>query len=217
MSDIGFRRHVFRTCRPRTLKEATGHKLPGQIRRDPPNLLQINRLCYQGTAMNRQHRIRLIASLLISLLGTAYADVPTGARDTSQFIGVYYPVVTGVAIDLHRCDLSHPILLTFAGSTQTTLGRAKFTQSHCEDVAHTSFTRGFQTTTFESGEQLFGKYHGTLLATPTTVLDGILLMSGFYRNTGGTGALMNAHGRGISAGTVDTATGAAAVTVSGSI
>ena len=105
----------------------------------------------------------------------------------------------------------------FRGSAQTTLGRAQLTQSHCEDPDHTSFRRGLQTVTFENGAQLFGTYHGRLLATPTTGVDFQLIIDGGYRNTGGTGPLANARGMGISAGTVDIRTGGAVIAVSGSL
>jgi hypothetical protein len=71
--------------------------------------------------------------------------------------------------------------------------------------------------TFDNGEQLFGAYDGSLLATPTTGVDFQLIIDGRYRNTGGTGALVNSHGTGISAGAVDIRTGGAVVTVSGAL
>ena len=160
----------------------------------------------------------LIATLVLSLPGLAFGDDIQGDRRDTPFIGVFYPIVTGFAIDAQRCpDPSHPILLSFSGSAQTTLGRAEFTQSHCEDSAHTSFRRGVQTITFDNGWQLFGTYRGQLFVTPTTSLDAKLIIGGHYRNAGGTGPLATANGGGISAGTVDANTGAAVVTVSGTL
>jgi hypothetical protein len=169
--------------------------------------------------LKRPHRIVLIGSSLLALSCPAFAD---GERhgDTRQkeFIGVFYPVVTGITLDVQRCpDPTHPILLSFAGSAQTTFGRAQFEQSHCEDQAHSSFRRGVQTITFDGGWQLFGRYHGRLLPTPTSGVDNLLIVSGKYRNAGGTGPFATAHGEGMSAGTVNVTTGAATVTVSGTL
>ena len=100
---------------------------------------------------------------------------------------------------------------------QTILWRAQLEQSHCEDFEHTSFRRGIQTLTLADGTQLFGSYRGELLATPTTSVDGLLIIRGTYRNTGGTAGLSKARGTGISACTADTRTGAAVVAVSGTL
>ena len=88
------------------------------------------------------------------------------------FIGVFRPVFTGAGMDPERCpDPSHPLLFTFTGEASTTLGRARFEQSHSEAVDHTSFRDGLQTISFENGEKLFGTYRGELLSMPTSHLD----------------------------------------------
>jgi hypothetical protein len=158
----------------------------------------------------------LMAGLTIAP-GIADADA-NGRRAKVDFIGVFHPVFTGGRLDRERCpDRSHPILFTFQGEAFTTLGHATFEQSHCEAPDHSSFRRGEQTITFDSGDVLYGAYQGDLLATPTTAMDGRLIIDGTYRNMGGTGTLSNAHGGGISAGFVDTTNGSAEVTVSGSL
>ena len=161
----------------------------------------------------------LIGSILVSLSGSSFANENDNDQGRpTKFVGVFTPVIEGVGIDTKRCpDTTHPFLLTFSGSAQTTLGRAQFTQSHCEDPDHTSFRRGLQTITFDNGAQLFGTYQGRLLATPTTSVDFQLIIDGQYRNTGGTGPLANARGLGISAGNVDIRTGGAVVAVSGAL
>jgi hypothetical protein len=165
-----------------------------------------------------RRRIHLIGAGLLSVSSLAFGDAERGHTHQKEFIGVFYPVVTGIAFDPHRCpEPSHSILFSFSGSAQTTLGRAQFEQSHCEDLVHASFTRGLQTITFEDGWQLFGKYQGRLLPTPTTSADKLLIISGEYRNAGGTGPFETARGKGISAGTVDVTTGAATVMVSGQL
>ena len=169
--------------------------------------------------MKRASRAVLIGSILVSLSSLSFAD--EGDNDQgkkAKFIGVFTPVIQGVGIDTKRCpDPTHPFLLTFTGTAHTTLGSAQLAQSHCEDPEHTSFRRGLQTITFGDGTQLFGAYEGRLLATPTTGVDFQLIIDGRYRNTGGTGALANARGMGISAGTVDIRTGGAVVAVSGEL
>jgi hypothetical protein len=160
----------------------------------------------------------LIGALALAAQVAAVADDDHRRSRKEDFVGVFYPAVSGVGFDALRCpDSSHPILLTFVGTAQTTLGRAQLEQSHCEDSEHTSFRRGIQTLTLADGTQLFGSYRGELLATPTTSVDGLLIIHGTYRNTGGTAGLSKARGIGISAGTVDTRTGAAVVSVSGTL
>lgn len=158
------------------------------------------------------------ASILLCLTASlALGDDGRHGRP-APFVGVFYPVISGVAFDATRCpDPSHPLLFSFTGLAQTTLGRAQFTQSHCEALDHTSFRRGVQVITLESGWQLFGAYHGRLRATPTTGVDFQLVIDGRYRNTGGTGPFKNADGDGISAGTVDVRTGGAVIAVSGTL
>jgi hypothetical protein len=155
-------------------------------------------------------------SLGLTAMTAAAGD---GRKDRPvPFLGVFHPVFAGGGIAPDRCpDPSHPLLLTFTGEAYTTLGRAKFEQSHCEAADHSSFRRGLQTITFENGEMLFGTYRGDLLPTPTTVTDGRLIIDGTYHNQGGTGSLKDARGSGISAGVVNTSTGGAEVTVSGTL
>ena len=166
----------------------------------------------------RSRTLLLILSLGFTGVTADGGDGPERKRPPVGFIGVFRPVFTGAGMDPERCpDPSHPLLFTFTGEAYTTLGRARFEQSHCEAVDHTSFRRGLQTITFENGEKLFGTYRGELLSTPTSHLDHRLVIDGIYRNRGGTGSLNDARGSGISAGVVDTSTGGAEVTVSGTL
>ncbi len=170
-----------------------------------------------GDGMNCTTKL-LIAAVSVAAQATAAADDDRRGGHSKEFVGVFYPAIVAVTFDAQRCpDTSHPILFSFAGTAQTTLGRAQLEQSHCEDFEHTSFRRGVETLTFADGTQLFGRYQGDLLPTPTTSVDGLLIVSGTYRNTGGTAGLSRARGKGISAGTVDTRTGAAVITVSGTL
>ena len=117
-----------------------------------------------------------------------------------------------------RCpDPTQPILFTFTGYAYTNLGRATFVQSHCEATDNSSFGRGQEAITFENGDKLFGTYEGDTIVSPTTATDFQVIVDGTYRNTGGTGALARAHGRGISAGHVDVRFGTARIAVSGSL
>lgn len=161
-----------------------------------------------------------LATLFLSVAAGGYSE--PGERDdrrSQDFIGVFRAVPAALPVeDPVRCpDASHPLKMTFTGQANTTLGLATFTQSHCEAVDHSSFARGEQTITFANGEQLFGRYSGRILATPTTATDARVIVDGSYRNVGGTGALERAHGHGLSAGVVNIINGAATITVSGSL
>jgi hypothetical protein len=163
--------------------------------------------------------VGVMAALSPAALASRDGDDDGDGRRKVDFVGVFHPVVTGFAMDASRCpDPQHPLLLTFQGDAYTTLGHATFEQSHCEGFDHTSFERGRQAITFDDrGDRLLGTYSGSLLATPTTSGDLRLIIDGLYHNTGGTGRFTHAHGRGISAGVVDSATGEAEVAVSGTL
>lgn len=161
-------------------------------------------------------------SILALGLLFAAASAVAGDRDRPErrtpFVGVFYPAFVGAAVDATRCpDPAQPVLLSFTGTAQTSLGAATIAQSHCEGPGVLGFSRGRQTITFGDGTQLFGTYEGGLIATPTTPSDGLLVIDGRIRLTGGTGALQRARGKGLSAGTVDTRTGAAIIAVSGTL
>lgn len=166
-------------------------------------------------------RAALAGSIAITLAAAAVAAFATDRRDDhrdTKFVGVFYPAFEGFAIDPVRCpDASHPILFKFRGTANTTLGTASIVQSHCESADHTSFRRGEQEITLASGWKLTGAYSGRLIPTATTATDGLLIVDGRYRNTGGTGPYKHADGFGISAGTVDTRTGGAVIAVSGTL
>lgn len=162
--------------------------------------------------------IRQLAAGSFAALVGATAFAHDRDRDEVRFIGVFRPAFEGFAIDPVRCpDASHPVLFMFRGTADTTLGSAAIVQSHCESADHSSFRRGQQEITLASGWKVFGVYSGRLLPTPTTATDGLLMVDGRYRFTGGTGPYTKADGSGRSAGTVDTRTGGALITVSGTL
>lgn len=158
-----------------------------------------------------------LAALCLSALlahaapAAAQANQGIGAgRD--MFIGVFNVVNTGAAPNPQRCpDADHPQLLSFTGIAYTTLGSATFTQTHCQNLAQSSFIRGEKRITFSTGEMLFASYQGRLMPTPTTATDGRIVVEATWRNNGGTGSLSQARGIGSSAGTVDTFTGATTI------
>ena len=163
----------------------------------------------------------LVCTALCSILSVGLLAQDEG-RDghnvrAQDFIGVFHPVPTAFSFDLTACPATHPFYLQFRGEAFTNLGKATFTQSHCEDQNNSSFVKGSQTITFANGEALYGRYDGSIIPTPTTASDHMLIIDGSYRNTGGTGRLKFAHGRGISAGIVNANTGEATVTVSGTL
>jgi hypothetical protein len=169
----------------------------------------------------RTARARSIALCLAAAAATTTTAFAHDRRDDhreAKFIGVFYPAFEGFAIDPVRCpDASHPILFRFRGTANTTLGTASIVQSHCENADHTSFRRGEQEITLASGWKVVGVYSGRLLPTPTTATDGLLIVDGRYRFTGGSGPFKHADGFGTSAGTVNTRTGGAVITVSGTL
>lgn len=166
-------------------------------------------------------RAAFAGSIAITLAAAAFAAFATDRRDDHRdikFVGVFHPAFEGFAIDPVRCpDASHPILFKFRGTANTTLGTASIAQSHCENADHTSFRRGEQEIILASGWKVVGVYSGRLLPTATTASDGLLIVDGRYRFTGGTGPFRNADGFGISAGTVNTRTGGAVIAVSGAL
>jgi len=163
-------------------------------------------------------RTALAGAIVLTASLAALAHDRDHDRRDAKFIGVFYPAFEGFAIDPVRCsDASHPILFKFRGTANTTLGTAAIVQSHCESADHTSFRRGEQEITLASGWKVVGVYSGRLLPTATTATDGLLIVDGRYRFTGGSGPFKHADGFGISAGTVDTRTGGAVITVSGTL
>jgi hypothetical protein len=161
----------------------------------------------------------MLAILLLIASCATLADDGRSTDKQRQLIGVFYPRLTQPPSPFFpdRCPDSHPLLFQFEGESQSTLGPAHFTQSHCADMALTSFRRGKQAITTANGDVLYGVYQGQLLRTPTTTVDSLLIIDGVYQSTGGTGAFAKAHGKGISAGTVNTQTGESVVAVSGAI
>jgi hypothetical protein len=162
-------------------------------------------------------RSSLIASIALLTAISTLADDRRNERRTA-YVGIFLPVPTGASVDPVRCpDATHPILLSFSGTAQTTEGAATFVQSHCANPEGTSFTRGLQDTTLASGWKMTGTYAGRILPTPSTPTDGVVILDGRYRNTGGTGPYVRATGSGVAAGAINTRTGASSVTVSGTL
>lgn len=167
--------------------------------------------------MHSKHLPALFFAASISATGAAAAQAAQGlGAGRESFVGVFYPVVTGVSADPQRCpDADHPLLMNFTGTAHTSLGSATFTQAHCINTAQTSFNRGEKRITFGNGETLWASYQGRLAATPTTGSDGKVVVEAIWRNTGGTGSLRHARGVGSSAGTVDVVNGASVITEHG--
>ena len=155
--------------------------------------------------------------MLLAASFTTLADDVLGDGKPQVFAGVFYPAILAVTIDPQRCPATHPVLFHFEGDSNTTLGHATIAQSSCEDCEHTSFVRGQQTITAPNGDLLYGTYEGKILPTPTTATDGVLVVKGAYRNTGGTGAFAKANGKGATVGTVNVVTGAAVIAVTGNL
>ena len=161
--------------------------------------------------------VAIIASLSCVVRASAQNGVSHGPRQ--DFIGVFYVQAAGLPqSDPIRCsDPSYPLRLDFSGVAYTNLGRATFTQSHCEGLDSAAAHDGEEVITFDNGEVLYGAYAASVIVTPTTTRDGRVIIDGTYRNTGGTGSFKHAHGRGISAGVFNIFNGAGQITVTGTL
>lgn len=160
----------------------------------------------------------LLTTLLLTTSCATLAGDGQGDGKPQVFAGVFYPAFSAApTLDPVRCPATHPILFQFQGDSYSTLGYATIAQSHCEDFAHTGFVRGQQTITTPNGDMLHGTYEGKILPTPTTESDGALVVTGAYRNTGGTGAFSKANGKGVTVGTVNLFTGAVVIAVTGDL
>jgi hypothetical protein len=161
--------------------------------------------------------VAIIVSLCCVVRASAQNGVSHGPRQ--DFIGVFF--VQAVALphpDPIRCsDPSYPNRIDFSGVAYTNLGRATFTQSHCEGEDNETAHDGEEVITFANGEILYGAYSASVIVTPTTGTDGRVIIEGTYRNTGGTGSLKHAHGRGISTGVFNTFNGAGQIAVTGTL
>jgi hypothetical protein len=162
--------------------------------------------------------VAIVASLSSVVIAADKNSVSRGPKE--DFIGVFYVQAAGLPQeDPIRCsDPSYPLRLDFSGVAYTNLGRATFTQSHCEGTDHAAARDGEEVITFDSGgETLYGTYSATVIVTPTTNRDGQVIIDGSYRNTGGTGSLEHMHGRGISAGVFNVFNGRGQITVTGTL
>lgn len=160
----------------------------------------------------------IFTAMLLTATCATLADDGLGGGKPQVFAGVFYPAFSAPPVlDPARCPATHPILFQFQGHSNTTLGYAAIAQSHCEDYEHTSFVRGLQTITTQNGDMLHGTYEGKILPTPTTGSDGALVVSGQFRNTGGTGVFAKANGKGVTVGTVNLFTGAVVIAVTGDL
>jgi len=169
---------------------------------------------FKGHAMTLHLRSAAAMTLLFAIAGCA--GVQPARVDAMRFLAVVHATVGRVVVDASRCaESSHPLLMTLSGTAETVLGSALVQQSHCENRAHTSFSAGVQTFTFDQGTRLVGTYQGRLIATPTTEADKKLIIDGQYSNTGGSGAVSSSRGTGAFVGTVDVTTGAAVLAMSG--
>jgi len=148
----------------------------------------------------------LLALTLFSASCVALGD--DGSRKRMPLVAVINAQLVGLQPnDTERClDPLLSFRIDVAGSAQTTLGRAQFTQTHCENDQHTIFGTATISLVFDDGTKLTATCQGQILATPTTGLDSTLVVTGEYRDTGGTGVLSTAHGTGAYVGTVNLST-----------
>ena len=144
----------------------------------------------------------------------AAGDSRRDRRNGAEFIAVFRPKTMEWASDPRRCPEPNPLFLTMTGKAQTTLGLVEVVQSHCEDAAHTVIHGGVSKMTAADGEVLQGTYEGKIMRSA----DGtFVIITGTYANTGGTGKFARAHGKGVSAGSLDFATGDIIIAVTGTL
>lgn len=166
--------------------------------------------------MQTQTAVRLVAALFLVSPCVALADNgghgSFGGHET--FVGFYSGALTGFEpAGPPRCPSSHPWLITVEGDAYTSAGHLTFTQSHCEDDNHTSFRRGEQTGTTDTGDVLYGRYQGQIMWIDSNL--PMVIVDGKYQNMGGTGIFKSAYGSGTSVGVVDASKGTAQTTVDG--
>src|SRR5215470_3322614 len=109
------------------------------------------------SALNR----KLFAIALISVSGLAFGG--DEHRQRTQFVAVLSGQVAGVRADAERCpNPSHPLRIDVSGTAQTLLGKAQYTQTHCEDNDHTVVTLGVLSMSFADGSNLVSAYHANI-------------------------------------------------------
>jgi len=158
----------------------------------------------------------LLATLagVASFAALAAGDSGRGHRNEGGFIAVFRPQSLDWSSDAQRCPAPNPLVLTMTGRAQTTVGLADVVQIHCEDSGHTVIRGGVSKMTMADGQVLQGTYEGRIMRSA----DGtFVVIDGTYVNTGGTGKFARAHGKGVSAGSLDFATGDVIIAVTGSL
>src|SRR4051812_30057344 len=146
-----------------------------------------------------------VAAALISL------TLPAAARDQVPFKASFTGTATtapGAPCGALRSDIT-------GGGQATHLGNFTTAQYHCFDPADPTFafTNGFYTFTAANGDTIFGSYHGNLVP----IAPPIFAVVGQFVIEGGTGRFVGATGGGPSSGTLNVATGAPSVILSGTI
>lgn len=159
-------------------------------------------------------------ALLATLAGAASfatlaaGDSGRGHRNDAEFIAVFRPQSMDWAKDPQRCPDPNPLVLTMTGKAQTTVGLADVVQTHCEDAGHTLIRGGVSKMTLANGDVLQGTYEGRITRSADNTF---VIIDGTWANTGGTGKFGHAHGKGVSAGSLDFATGEVIIAARGSL
>jgi hypothetical protein len=153
---------------------------------------------------------RLSASIVLILIAVGCGEDSSGPGSES-FTATFTSgdVTTGEG----RCPDQ---TVSIAGpGTSTPGGNLTTVMSHCTQSGNPlAFSDGIFTFTYGGGDEVSGTYSGALIPTETfTVFD----VSGEFSITDGTGAFADATGEGNITGSLDAASGAASITLDGTI
>lgn len=153
---------------------------------------------------------RLSAGIILILAAVGCGDDSSGpGSDTFTATFTSGDVTSGEG----RCP-DQTVSITGPGSS-TPGGSLTTVLSHCTESGNPlAFSDGLFTFTYSGGDELSGTYSGALIPTETlTVFD----VSGEFSITDGTGGFADATGSGSITGSLDVASGAASITLDGTI
>lgn len=152
----------------------------------------------------------------ISVAAQGASPDDRGTLYLGRFRGIL--VRMGAPVEDGRCPVM-TVEITGPGSA-THLGGFTTEQSHCVDPTGPdplAFTDGEYTFTADDDSAISGRYHGWLVPTDSTAIDGLYLIEGRWTIEEGTGRFEGATGAGIADGLQNLETGQASLVLEGLI